>query len=432
MSMIYGDVCTGGSAATLAWHSLGWKPAFFSEIEPFPCKLLKYHYPHVPNLGDMLKLHENEQFQKCTIDILVGGTPCQSFSVAGLRGGLSDIRGNLALEYCRILVTKRPRWFVWENVPGALSSFSNAADGPNLAGVGHTYAEDITETSDFAAILAAFRECGYCCAYRVLDAQYFGVPQRRRRIFVVGYFGSDWRPPAAVLFEPNSMPGNFEAGRKAGEEIAGALNTRSKGRSPGADDAAAGHVIVGTLDARTKGGGFPGSDGAMSGHVVPMAIRTANNGAGGSGINEAGIAYTLDTNGNDGQAVLYEPASLLNENWKKQDVKNTLRADASKNSHVIAYPYNQITSFHNRSNPQPGDPSPSLTKTSTIFLVPAVRRLTPLECERLQGFPDGYTNIPGCSDTSRYQLIGNSMAVPVMEWIGKRIDLVDKFLKNMS
>lgn len=273
----------------------------------------------------MLHLYKNPLYQNGNIDLLVGGTPCQSFSIAGLRRGLSDDRGNLALEYCRILSEKRPRWFVWENVPGVLSSFSD------------TTQQNDEETSDFAAILATFRECGYCCAWRVLDAQFFGVPQRRRRVFVVGHIGNDWRPPAKVLFEQNSVFGHIKKGRKTGEEIAG------------------------TLDARTKGGGFPGSDGSMNGHVVLFNYKQTSGGS----MNPAPISPTLDK-----------------------------------------------------------------SKTPAVYNGLVVRRLTPLECERLQGFPDNYTLIPGSSDTVRYQAIGNSMAVPVMRWIGERINAVDQLLKQ--
>jgi DNA (cytosine-5)-methyltransferase 1 len=368
--MVYGDVCTGISAASVAWHPLGWRSAFFSEIEPFPCEVLRYHYPHTPNLGNMLTLTNHEKFLNAKFDILVGGTPCQSFSIAGLRGGLSDDRGNLALEYCRLLWRKREqgkpvRWFVWENVPGAFSSFSDDTG------------QSDTETSDFAAILTAFRECGYSCAWRVLDAQYIGVPQRRRRIFVVGYFGDDWRPPAAVLFEPESLSGNITKGRKKKQTVAG------------------------TLDARVKGGGFPGSDRAANGHVIPCWWDGGQ------------TAQTLDRVLSKGQTM---------------PEKNRFPA-------LLCYPYNQITGKHKRSNPKPGDPVPTLCKRENKPLLVSVcpdelrvRRLTPLECERLQGFPDNYTLIPGASDTGRYQAIGNSMAVPVMQWIGKRIDLIDKYL----
>lgn len=180
--MKYGSVCSGIEAATVAWHPMGWKAQWFSEIEPFPCRLLKHHYPDVPNLGDMTKLTQNKVFNESTIDVLVGGTPCQSFSVAGLRGGLADGRGNLALEYCKLLIAKQPRWFVWENVPGVFSSFSNEAgseiynwDKENAASLN---GYDVTETADFASLLTAFQECGYSCCWRVYDSQYFGVPLR--------------------------------------------------------------------------------------------------------------------------------------------------------------------------------------------------------------------------------------------------------------
>lgn len=153
--MIYGSVCSGVEAATVAWNCLGWTPAWFCEFDKFPSAVLKYHYPDIPNLNDMTKIEERKEYHDRTIDLLVGGTPCQSFSIAGLRKGLDDARGNLALKFCEILRDKQPRWFVWENVPGVLSSNNGR---------------------DFAAILSGFRECGYGFAYRILDAKYFGVP----------------------------------------------------------------------------------------------------------------------------------------------------------------------------------------------------------------------------------------------------------------
>lgn len=174
--MNYGSVCSGIEAATVAWHPLGWRPVWFSEIEAFPSRVLAYHYPDVPNLGDMTKLNNNHIYNESIIDLLVGGTPCQSFSLAGLRGGLADDRGNLALEFCRILRAKRPRWVVWENVPGVLSSYSDESGGPPLSGEGPGNGQRCTETADFAAILMGFQECGYSVAWRVLDSQYFGFP----------------------------------------------------------------------------------------------------------------------------------------------------------------------------------------------------------------------------------------------------------------
>jgi DNA (cytosine-5)-methyltransferase 1 len=158
----YGSVCSGIEVATVAWHPLGWQPAFFSEIKKFPRAVLSHHYPDVPLHGDFTTIKGDEYG---SIDLLVGGTPCQSFSVAGLRKGLSDERGNLALEYIKLAARTRPRRIVWENVPGVLSS-----------GKGQ----------DFGSFLGALAELGYGFAWRVLDAQYFGVAQRRRRVFVVG------------------------------------------------------------------------------------------------------------------------------------------------------------------------------------------------------------------------------------------------------
>ena len=197
----YGSVCSGIEAATVAWDSLGWTPVFFSEIEPFPCAVLKHHYPAVPNYGDMTKFAEwpNE-----SIDVLVGGTPCQSFSVAGLRAGLADPRGNLMLTYLAIADRYRPEWLVWENVPGVLSSNGGR---------------------DFGTFLAGLGELGYGFAYRILDAQYFGVAQRRRRVFVVANARS-WQRAAAVLFERESLCGNPAPSREAREGVAGTIAAR--------------------------------------------------------------------------------------------------------------------------------------------------------------------------------------------------------------
>lgn len=201
--MIYGSVCSGIEAATVAWHPLGWRPAFFSEIEAFPRAVLAHHYPETPCHGDFTTIGADEYGP---IDLLVGGTPCQSFSIAGLRGGLDDDRGNLALEFLRLADRTRPRWLVWENVPGVLSSNGGR---------------------DFGSILGGLVELGYGFAYRVLDAQHFGVPQRRRRVFVVGYLG-DWRRAAAVLFERHSLSGHPAPRRKKGE-VAPTVPSRSTG-----------------------------------------------------------------------------------------------------------------------------------------------------------------------------------------------------------
>ena len=185
--MIFGSVCSGIEAASVAWHHLGWRAAFLSEIEAFPRAVLAHHYPNTPLHGDFTTIQAG---QYAAINVLVGGTPCQSFSVAGLRGGLADGRGNLALEYLLLAKRLRPKWLVWENVPGVLSSAGGR---------------------DFGSILGGLGELGYGFAYRVLDAQYFGVAQRRRRVFVVGHIGGQWQRAAAVLFERHSLQGNTPA-----------------------------------------------------------------------------------------------------------------------------------------------------------------------------------------------------------------------------
>ena len=233
--MIYASVCSGVEAASLAWIPLGWKAAWFSEIEPFPCAILKHRFPEVPNLGDMTKIKvetiENEtgklqRFKNESgadvvvpggVDLLVGGTPCQGFSVAGKQDGLDDPRSALCLAYCELLETMRPRWFVWENVPGVFSA--NQGD-------------------DFRAFLRKIDEIGYSVAWRVLDAQYVrvdgfprAIPQRRRRVFVVGHFGSDFRCPAGVLFEPESVFRTTPPRRSKGSGVARSLTASTGGAS---------------------------------------------------------------------------------------------------------------------------------------------------------------------------------------------------------
>ena len=244
--MRYLSVCAGIEAASVAWHELGWTPVAFSEIEKFPSAVLAHHYPNVPNWGDMTKFKE---WPDESIDVLVGGTPCQSFSVAGLRKGLADPRGNLMLTYLAIADRYRPEWLVWENVPGVLSS-----------NVGR----------DFGALLGGLAELGYGFCYRVLDAQYFGVAQRRRRVFVVANARS-WQRAAAVLFERESLCGNppprrtswegVAAGAEGGVELCGPLNARDY-KDPGTDGLSRNSakmipVTVGALtDGAHMGGGL--------------------------------------------------------------------------------------------------------------------------------------------------------------------------------
>ncbi|WP_027693034.1 DNA (cytosine-5-)-methyltransferase [Ralstonia sp. 3PA37C10] len=404
--MRYLSVCSGIEAATCAWHPLGWEPFAFSEIDRFPAEVLAHHYPIVPNLGDMTKFKD---WPDATIDLLVGGTPCQSFSVAGLRKGLADPRGNLMLTYLAIAERYAPKWLVWENVPGVLSS---------------------NEGRDFGTLLGGLAELGYGFAYRVLDAQYIrvesharAVPQRRRRVFVVGYLG-DWRRAAAVLFERESLLGHPTPRRQTG-----------KGVAP-------------TLSARTKGGGGLGTDFECDGGLIPE------------------IARALTTSN---QRIDAETETLLVAHSLRAEGFDASEDGTGRGTPLIPIPFDttQITSKANYSNPRPGDPchplaagvhAPAIAfdcKSSgqngfaigevagtqramghanshtnggghqAVAYGSAVRRLTPRECERLQGFPDDYTAIlrgsSVAADGPRYKALGNSMAVNAMRWIGNRI-----------
>lgn len=376
--MRYGSVCSGIEAATAAWHHMGWEPAFFSEIEKFPRAVLEHRYPEVPLHGDFTTIEQN-QYGK--IDLLVGGTPCQSFSVAGLRGGLDDDRGNLALEFCRLAQREQPRWIVWENVPGVLSS-----------GGGR----------DFGSILGALEDLGYGLAYRVLDAQYFGVAQRRRRVFVVGYLG-DWRPAAAVLFERNSMSGHPAPSREARQDAARAAAAGTGGSggagrrerpcvdvAPNAGDNRTGgdrpygtsadtcdSLVVGALACNTgpKGhdaGNFACNQAVDAGHVVPVVISEGVDLYNGSITGQVAATFNASSgDANHSGPKITHTASCIAFTQNARDEVRLIGGDgkiagalsAQSGSHQTTYlaqplPFDttQISSPHNYSSPQPGDP----------------------------------------------------------------------------
>lgn len=376
--MRYGSVCSGIEAASVAWSPLGWKPEWLCEFAPFPSAVLRYRYPDVVNLHDMLNIEKKEIYHERPIDLLVGGTPCQSFSVAGIRKGLDDARGNLALKFCQILRDKQPRWFIWENVPGVLSSNGGR---------------------DFAAILSGFRECGYGFSYRVLDAQHFGVPQRRRRVFVVGYLG-DWRPPAAVLFERESLYGNTEPSRKKTEDTPSFTLSGFGAYREG----------VGTLKASggDLGGGSENLIYSVQGNLIGRSDSASPNGL---GVQED-VSYTL--NATDRHVVL---------------AINTMT--------VFGRPSDDLKPRMGMGIGQENDPQNTLSANHShgVFHQNVLRKHTPRECERLMGFPDDWTLVPyrgkpaeECLDGPRYTACGNSMAVPVMKWLGWRVDTVSKLI----
>jgi DNA (cytosine-5)-methyltransferase 1 len=397
---------------------MGWKPVGFSEIEKFPSQVLAHHYPEVTNFGDMTKYKEwniND-----SVGLLVGGTPCQSFSVAGLRKGLDDPRGNLALTYVGILDKFRPKWCIWENVPGVLSS-----------GGGR----------DFGAFLGALGELGYGFSYRVLNAQYFGVPQRRRRVFVVGCLGN-WESAAKVLFESESLSGNIKQSRKTRKEtstsfipsVANCLQTTSNDYSRadgfnmiayenhGTDSRVKEIAISPTVTARWGTGG----------NNVPIALaentigRQPLNGGNGTGYAEGGPMYTLNATGVHGVAYGFEPGIAKREGNPARFVENgtpTLRANMGDNQTATAYSIDTYNLKVGEGSTETLRGFGHIDHVGGTMHNMAVRRLTEVECERLQGFPDNYTNIKeNCPSGPRYKALGNSMAVPVMKWIGERIN----------
>jgi DNA (cytosine-5)-methyltransferase 1 len=444
--MRYIDVCSGISAPTAAWKPFGWQALCYAEIEAAPRAVLAHHYPDVPLVGDFTQIKGTEYGP---VDLLVGGTPCQSFSIAGLRGGLADDRGNLALEYLRLADRARPRWLVWENVPGVLSSNGGR---------------------DFGAILGGMGELGYGFAYRVLDAQHFGVPQRRRRVFVVGYLG-DWRRAAAVLFERHSLSGHPAPRREARQAVA-ALTANGVGTC-GADDnqGQAGHLIAfggnncsGPIDVATalsshggphgrqdfasetfvthslRGEGFDASeDGTGRGTpLVPVCFSAKDYGADNledcsptlraGGFRDshanAGVmpAIAFDMRGREGGSQFEGPHDTANIRAASGGSSRSYACSINENQQGAVWEGDTAQAL-NKGGGKPGQGYAAIRAGS------AVRRLTPRECERLQGFPDDFTLVPYrgrmMADGPRYKMLGNSMAVPVIAWIGERIARVD-------
>lgn len=440
----YGSVCSGIEAASVAWHCLGWQPAWFAEIEKFPSAVLAYRWPDVSNLGDMTQIAAAIRAGKIEApDVLVGGTPCQAFSVAGLRNGLADERGQLTLAFVELVNAidekrreqgKSPVIVVWENVPGVFSSKDNAF-GCFLAGLaGESCALESPgkRWSNAGYVLGPER----AIAWRVLDAQFFGVAQRRRRVFVVATARRDI-DTAKILFESEGLRRNSPPSRKTPEEIAQIIsgcitngshwdgeynphptlnqsfNTGGIGASNQEIFSQRGSGLVGAIAAHSFTGGAGGRpDGAAAGHFIPVVTQY-----------ESECAGTL-TARHDSSPCADRGMNIITM------------------AHGIGYACEQaptLTSANSGSNQAPA-----------IMQNMAVRRLTPVECERLQGFPDNHTLIPTqkrkqltaeeyaylrhhrpeltaeqayrlAADGPRYKAIGNSMAVPVMRWIGSRI-----------
>jgi DNA (cytosine-5)-methyltransferase 1 len=472
------SVCSGIEAASVAWHPIGWKALAFSEIEAFPRAVLAHHYPATPLHGDFTKLRDEPWIVDA--DVLVGGTPCQAFSVAGLRQSLSDDRGNLTLEFVRLADAvddlrrargEQPAIVVWENVPGVLSVKDNAFGCFLAALVGND--APIVPTgrkwTNAGLVIGPKR----AAAWRILDAQYFGVAQRRRRVFVVAS-ARDGFDPATVLFEPESVRRDTPPSRNA-RQTAPTIPPRSTaGGGLGTDFDCDGGLIpsvAGALDTECGGGKLTHQT-INNGHIIGVPVIEQPYAVGNTltARMHKGINTTLD----EGQTPVIAfdiLGSLATNGGKETDVHTALRSrapGASENNTttVVVEPVAVAFSCKDSGNDAGVEVSPTLramggnqpngggqvavafdqhykpSETAqtlvaggsggrnefnhpTVFTAMAVRRLTPRECERLQGFPDDYTLIPvrnkPAADGPRYKALGNSMAVPVMHWIGKRI-----------
>ena len=507
--MRYVSLFAGIEAASQAWHHMGWEPMAFADIDAFPSAVLAHHYPDVPNLGNVEGVDWSEYKGKA--EVVVGGSPCQSFSVAGKRLGMDDPRGNLALEFIRAVAEIQPTWFVFENVPGLLSS---------------------DEGRDFGIFLGEVAKIGYGFAYRVLDSQFFGVPQRRRRVFVVGHIGGDWRSAASVLFERESLQGHSKESESQGkaitdyvkgsidepggeprrrveiyrksrraqskqdhetwveDEVTNTLNTFDLG------DIRATQLIAFEQNQRSEvrktgvAGPIKAEKGSnnqtfiaqqkvyenhgMDSRITEVDVSPAINARAGTGGNNLPIvSETKNWDGKDKTGTLttrsmqqfmpdkdnfmavVEPT--LNSGKESRQVIGevigfshtqgldaqpstenfpTLRAEGG--GHAIGFDWKNVaqTNFDKKNSGAPVTAEGGLAVKQTDM---AVRRLTPLECERLQGFPDNYTQISwrgkapeDCPDGPRYKALGNSMAVPVMRWIGEGIQIVDDLVNGLD
>ena len=527
--MKYVSIFSGIEAATVAWHPLGWEPLAFSEIDPFPSTVLQHHYPDIPNLGDITKIDWSPYVGAA--DIVVGGSPCQSFSVAGKREGLAGASG-LMFEYIRAVRELRPRWFVWENVPGAFTSERGEA---------------------YRQLLSEMDALGYGLAWRVLDAQFFGVAQRRERVFLVGSLGT--MRCAEVLFERESLSWDHQSSRQKrqalteeAQERVGEADHDSGCLNPGETQSRRVYPASGvypTLSTRENSG--------QSQESV-FLCQTAQTGSNGKLVKQDDVMNTLDRTNSTAVAALDFNPTDVRLRYAHDDVSQTLTARAGTGGNQVplvqvqplAFLYNQgakarslgiseiIPTLKTDHNPvvafasnqrdevrelevagalaaQPGikqqtyicradgqtnamegenlaptltshakkdppliypvdeseemkpvtlqirggkpgggkgaliqhDMSVTLSTHNTQTLITGdhekrdltVRRLTPRECERLQGFPDDYTDIPyrnkeHAPDGPRYKALGNSMAVPVMRWIGERIHMVEEANKQ--
>lgn len=465
--MRYISLFSGIEAATVAWEPLGWEPVAFCEIDEFPSAVLEYRFPNVPNLGDITKVDWSDYVG--SVDVIVGGSPCQSFSVAGKREGLKGESG-LMFEYIRAVREVRPRWFIWENVPGALSSEKGAA---------------------FRQLLAEMDDLGYGLAWRVLDAQFFGVAQRRRRVFLVGSLGN--QRAAEVLFEPDSLRWDHPSSRDKRKELTRAAADRAQEGggagclTPWDTQAARVYSQDGVWPTLSSNGGKAGLNRqAVLVHDSPcytMLVRCGCEGGGKGALIQEDVRATLSCANTQ---TLFQPTrgphavctfhqNQVGDVHLTEEMALTITAGSSvSRQQLVCMASGQANAeithdfAHAQAARQYKDPPIKCFKQNTRdevryingdgsiagalaansgakqtnYILYAregramteyvVRRITPRECERLQGFPDDWTKIPykgkpadQCPDTPRYKALGNSFAVPVVRWIGERIQMVE-------
>jgi DNA (cytosine-5)-methyltransferase 1 len=434
------SVCSGIEAASVAFEPLGWKALAFSEIEAFPRAVLQHHYPDVPLHGDFTKLKDEPWIVDA--DMLCGGTPCQAFSVAGLRQSLADDRGNLtlqfvllanAIDHLRSTAGTEPAWILWENVPGVLSTRDNAFGAflGGLCGSDTAIPEPANGWADAGVVDGPAR----CCAWRVMDAQHFGLAQRRKRVFVLAKGGAGrWSAADALLPIIESSRWHPAPSRSKGEGVAAATapSLTASGRGVGRTGESRGQdpVIPVEVCHTLRGEGFDASeDGTGRGVPLVMAHGQAN--------------AEVVSDGEPSLTCNHEAPILVRmREGKEGGGKGPLVSNdqsltlATANDQVLAFTLHgtpaskaaSATDLHAALRSRAPGGSEAST-TTAVQQGMQVRRLTPVECERLQGFPDGYTYIPwrgkpNSPDGPRYKALGNSWAVPVVRYIGEQIKRV--------
>ena len=481
--MQFGSVCSGIEAASVAWHPIGWKAAWLAEIEPFPCAVLAHHYPSVPNLGDMTTIARRVLTGEVSApDVFCGGTPCQAFSVAGLRQSLDDARGNLTLKFVEIAnaidLVRAGRGedeciVFWENVPGVLSTKDNAFGCflAGLAGENDPLEPPGGKWTNAGCVSGPQRTV----AWRVLDAQYFGVAQRRRRVFVVASARKGF-DPANVLFEWDGVRRDTAPSREARQTAPTIPSRSTAGGGLGTDfDCDGGTICVATGQAGAeigaemaptlncnheapyvahslRGEGFDASEDGTGRctPLVPVAMINMQGSKGNAVAQADGPSFTLNAmHGHDMHAVAVPVGVTIH------GTDPTVQKVASYSEDGTGRGTPLVPMFLHTNK---GRPDGRRSAHTEMVSVKEVRRLTPVECEKLQGFEPGYTdipwteyqriqrraekvgtsfeaelrkhgkvlrgpNVPECPDGPRYKALGNSWAIPCVSWIGKRIQV---------